>query len=444
MSRAIATLLALVAITSSGVPAWRVETRAASAPPRSKSQAAPRSGPRTPTPGPARPSTPSPKPSPTPAGLESDTGPSESDAAKLARVRARRQAVEREILKLQSQTESTLRDLDSIDLDLRLAAHELDEAALEFKETTRLLDATLRDVQITRNEIEAARPRVRKSIVALHKLGELGYARLLFSLDDPADMLRGFRYVSRIASADAARILEFRTSLTRLSGLEAKLKKRTAENLDTRRRLNQARSLLSARKAHKEMRVEEIARERQLQEQLAEEYQKRETELLRLLGESGAVGPSGPVAGPDVPPKAALEADLPLRGRRGDLAWPVSGTLLRRFGVERDPKFGTQTVQQGIEIDAFPEVEVRAVYAGRVVFADQFVGYGLLVIVDHGHREHTLYGRLGELRVLPGDDVAEGSLLGLLPNTRVTGSGLHFEVRAQGKPEDPLEWLRKP
>jgi septal ring factor EnvC (AmiA/AmiB activator) len=352
--------------------------------------------------------------------------------------------VEREILKLQSQTESTLRDLDSIDLDLRLAAHELDEAALEFKETTRLLDATLRDVQITRNEIEAARPRVRKSIVALHKLGELGYARLLFSLDDPADMLRGFRYVSRIASADAARILEFRTSLTRLSGLEAKLKKRTAENLDTRRRLNQARSLLSARKAHKEMRVEEIARERQLQEQLAEEYQKRETELLRLLGESGAVGPSGPVAGPDVPPKAALEADLPLRGRRGDLAWPVSGTLLRRFGVERDPKFGTQTVQQGIEIDAFPEVEVRAVYAGRVVFADQFVGYGLLVIVDHGHREHTLYGRLGELRVLPGDDVAEGSLLGLLPNTRVTGTGLHFEVRAQGKPEDPLEWLRKP
>ena len=66
----------------------------------------------------------------------------------------------------------------------------------------------------------------------------------------------------------------------------------------------------------------------------------------------------------------------------------------------------------------------------------------MLVIVDHGQREHTLYGRLGELRVSAGDIVNEGSLLGLLPNTLETGSGLHFEVRVQGRPEDPLSWLR--
>ena len=443
MGKALATLLAVVAIVfpeapfDPGVTARAAAAAPQKAKPRPARKAKPRP-PRSQTPAPGAPA------SPTPEILQSQTGPAESDKTRLARVRARRGAVEREIQKLQTQTESTLRDLDSIDLDLRLAAHRFDEAELEFKETTRLLDATIKDMQATKDKIEATRPRVLKSLAALSKLGELSYARLLFSLDDPADILRGYRYVSRIASADGDQIKGFQASLVQLSALEEQLKRRTGQNLETRRRLNEARGFLSARKQTKEARIEEIGRERLLQEKLAEEYQKREAELLRLLGEAGDVSGMGESVQPKAQPVAPFQGDLPLRNRHGDLPWPVHGTLVRKFGVERDPQFGTRTIQRGIEIDAFPEVEVHAVHPGRVVFADQFVGYGMLVIVDHGHREHTLYGRLGELRVAQGDDVEEGSLLGLLPNTRVTGSGLHFEVRVQGKPEDPLEWLKKP
>lgn len=370
--------------------------------------------------------------------------PPEPESAKLARVRAKRRAVEQEIIKLQSQSESTLRDLDSIDLDLRLAAHQFEEAGLVFKATSRQLDATIRDVQGTKARIDVMRPRVMKSLAALSKLGELSYARLLFSLDDPSDILRGYRYVSRIASADGNQIKEFKTSLARLNVLEEDLKKRTADNLETRKRLTEAQGALAARKSHREMRLAHIARERELQEELADEYKNREADVLRLIGESGEVAAGGESVQPSASIIPSFQGDAPLRNLKGELPWPVGGTLVKKFGLERDPTFGTRTIQQGIEIDAFPEIEVKAVHAGRVVYADQFVGYGMLVIVDHGHREHTLYGRLGELRVHPGDDVTEGSLLGLLPNTRVTGSGLHFEVRIQGKPEDPLDWLRKP
>ncbi len=443
MPRAIATLLAVVAIVGWNVPSGLAQTKTPAA---QTSKQKPRARKTATKPQPRPVSTPRPSPAPTlsPRPPEIQTGPSESDAAKLARIRARREAVEREILKLRSQTESTLRDLDSIDLDLRLAAHRFDEAGLEFKETTRLLDSTIREVQATRNKIEATRPRVLKSLAALSKLGELSYARLLFSLDDPADILRGYRYVSRIASADGDQIRGFKASLVQLGELEAQLKKRTAENLETRRRLNEARGMLSTRKAGKEARIEEIARAQQLQEVLVEEYRKREAELLRLLGESGEVSAGGESVQPAIQPILPFQSVTSLLQLKGGIPWPVRGTLVRRFGVERDPQFGTRTIQQGIEIDAFPEIEVQAVHAGRVVYADQFVGYGMLVIIDHGNREHTLYGRLGELKVAPGEDVSEGSLLGLLPNTRVTGSGLHFEVRVQGKPEDPLDWLKKP
>jgi len=442
MARAIATLFLAIVVA---FPA-HLKDRAEAAPQTARQKPrAPRKAPRkAPSPRPTETTTPSPEASPTPAPNDRAARAAESDAARLARIRARREAVEREILKLQTQTESTLRDLDSIDLDLRLAAHRFDEAELEFKETTRLLDGTIKDVQATRDKIEATRPRVLKSLAALSKLGELSYARLLFSLDDPADILRGYRYVSRIASADGDQIRGFKASLIELDGLQEQLKKRTAENLETRRRLNEARGILSSRKSSKEARIEEIAQERRLQEELAEEYQKRETELLRLLGESGEVSPEGETAQPAIHSIPSFQSETPLRQFRGEIPWPVKGTLVRKFGVERDPQFGTKTIQQGIEIDAFPEIEVHAVHAGRVVFADQFVGYGMLVIIDHGNREHTLYGRLGELRVAPGEDVQEGSLLGLLPNTRITGSGLHFEIRVQGKPEDPLDWLKKP
>ncbi len=445
MRSRVATLLVVTAIAVWAGPSLTVEAFAAD-PPR-KQKVVPKKKPR---PKPARTraakAAATPRPAPpvaTPTPLESDAGPSESDVARLARVRAKREAVEREIQKLHRQAESTLKDLDTIDLDLRLAAHQFDEAELEFKETTRRLDATIRDVKSTKDKIDATRPRVLKSLASLSKLGELSYARLLFSLDDPGDILRGYRYVSRIASADGDQIRAFKESLSRLSELEEQLKRRTAQNLETRRRLADARGALSARKSNKETRLEEIGRERELQERLAGEYQKREAELLRLLGENGDIPPSGETEKP-LPPLPPVSNPVPLRVRKGEIPWPVGGTLVRRFGVERDPKFGTRTIQQGIEIDAFPEIEVHAVHAGRVVYADQFVGYGMLVIIDHGSREHTLYGRLGELRVAQGDEVAEGALLGLLPNTRVTGSGLHFEVRVQGKPEDPMDWLKRP
>lgn len=442
MLRAISTLVAVVAITvagpTPGTSAEAPESTPGKTPQVTRKAKARRSGNRA-----VRKPPPKPTSMPGLAPLESETGPPESDVAKLARVRARRQGVEREILKLRRQADSTLRELDSIDLELRLAAHQLDEAEIRFKETRRLLDATIRDVQNTRALLEITRPRVQKSLSALSKLGELSYARLLFSLDDPADVLRGYRYVARIARADGQQIKAFRASLVQLGELEEQLKVRTAENIATREGLNQARAELSSRKAIKQRKLETIAREQELQEGLVEEYQKREAELRGLLGEALEEAPGAP-ARPPRPSVAPFQADVPLRTFKGRLPWPVRGTLLRKFGMERDARFGTSTIQQGVEIDAFPENSVRAVHAGRVVYADQFVGYGMLVIVDHGNREHTLYGRLGELSVEPGDDVIQGALLGLLPNTRVTGSGLHFEVRIEGKPEDPSDWLKRP
>ena len=118
----------------------------------------------------------------------------------------------------------------------------------------------------------------------------------------------------------------------------------------------------------------------------------------------------------------------------------MSGRVRVTFGRRKHARFDTYTLQNGIEIDASADTPVRAVHEGTVVFADLFRGYGLMVVVDHGGKHHTLYAHLGDTRVANGQRVAAGQEVGTAGRS-LEGSGLYFEVRFQGKPEDPTEWL---
>jgi septal ring factor EnvC (AmiA/AmiB activator) len=112
------------------------------------------------------------------------------------------------------------------------------------------------------------------------------------------------------------------------------------------------------------------------------------------------------------------------------------------FGRRKHPRFDTYTIQNGIEIGAPQDAPVVAVYEGTVAFADRFKGYGLMVVLDHGGKHHTLYAHLAETSVQVGQKVAAGHTIGS-SGIGIEGTGLYFEVRFQGRPEDPIGWLKK-
>jgi septal ring factor EnvC (AmiA/AmiB activator) len=121
--------------------------------------------------------------------------------------------------------------------------------------------------------------------------------------------------------------------------------------------------------------------------------------------------------------------------RKGKLPWPVSGTVASFFGTQVDPKYKTVTRNSGIDILAAAGADVVAVDSGKVSFADQFMGYGKMVILDHGNRSHSIYSKLADMKVRVGDVVRKGGVVGAAADT------LHFEFRVAGKSVDPLEWL---
>jgi len=131
-------------------------------------------------------------------------------------------------------------------------------------------------------------------------------------------------------------------------------------------------------------------------------------------------------------------------GMRGKLPWPISGKIISPFGKIKNPKFNVYTFNNGIEIQTRPDLEVKAIHDGQVIFADWFEGYGKLVIVDNGGGYYSLYGHLDKIEAQIGKNVYSGNVLGYSGETgSINGYTLYFEIRKDGKPVNPLIWLNK-
>jgi len=129
---------------------------------------------------------------------------------------------------------------------------------------------------------------------------------------------------------------------------------------------------------------------------------------------------------------------------RGRLPWPTEGKVVSAFGAQVHPRFGTRTFRNGVDIQAGEGKDVAAVYGGHVVYTGWFKGYGNLIILDHDNEYYTLYAHVADILVKEGDDVKQGQRIGTVGETgSLEGPRLYFEVRFEGKPQNPEQWLRK-
>ncbi|TMX43549.1 murein hydrolase activator EnvC [Vibrio sp. Hep-1b-8] len=141
--------------------------------------------------------------------------------------------------------------------------------------------------------------------------------------------------------------------------------------------------------------------------------------------------------------KAAKRNAVPMDGlarQKGKLPWPLRGKTLHNYGT-------TQTGQikwKGMVINADYGQSVKAVYSGTVVFADYLRGYGLVVLLDHGKGDMTLYGFNQSLLKKEGDKVAAGESIALAGDTGgQSRPSLYFEIRRNSKTQDPKSWLTR-
>jgi murein DD-endopeptidase MepM/ murein hydrolase activator NlpD len=135
-------------------------------------------------------------------------------------------------------------------------------------------------------------------------------------------------------------------------------------------------------------------------------------------------------------PKGRARADRPWSGR---FIRPVEGRITSGYGMRNHPIFKVRKMHTGIDIAAPTGTPIRAADAGVVVEAGYIRGYGYTVIIDHGGGVATLYAHCSALLVSAGQEVQRGQIIARVGSTGYsTGPHLHFEVRVNGEPVDPL------
>ncbi|MGZ4779654.1 MAG: murein hydrolase activator EnvC family protein [Thermoanaerobaculia bacterium] len=351
--------------------------------------------------------------------------------ADLEKIKIEMSKLRTRLAEVQQQAKTAQQEFDEADIELGIRTRELEiaedlEARLEEEQ-----QSIQSQIVVLLARIETQKRYLGKRLGVLYRLGNLTYLRLFLSIDQRHNPLEAISMLSYLVGRDSRAVSRFQNDRVQLDA-------RTADLHDRQLRLAQMKKVIEARQLA--VSVARNEKQRLLQalqeeasgskEQLAdlEETARRLERLIGILSRNQI----GDISG---------AADI--RTVQGGLPWPVEGTVVERFGRQRNAKFATYTVSNGLRIAAAPGAGVQAVFRGTVLFSQWFKGYGNLIILDHGNRVLSLYGNLKAPAVAVGDRIEAGQTIAGIAEAEDQQSGsLYFEIRQDNRPEDPQKWLR--
>jgi len=352
---------------------------------------------------------------------------SAADAASR-RAAERIRVLQKESDALASQERTLLVDLRKLEVDRELKTEELASAERELRQTREKVTTTSARAAALQTTVESQRPEVERRLVDLYKLGQAGYWRLLLDIDNLRSIGRVYRTAAALNRLDRERVQQHERTLQSLKQERDALEAHVREVTKLQQQALAARAAIDRAVAGRSALVASIDQRRDLNAQLAGELEAAQQRLQGTVAQLGGRGGS---------------VVLPLRPFHGALPWPAQGIVTGRFGRQTNSRFGTSIARSGIEISLPEGQPVRVVHEGTVAYADQFTGYGNLMIVDHGDTNYSLYGYLSSIDVPRGTHVDAQAQLGTSGRDPSGNPALYFELRIDAKPVDPLQWLRK-
>lgn len=323
------------------------------------------------------------------------------------------------------------RSLHQLSAQLRTLNRELDE-----------LSVTTRQTQA---DLAAQQERLTQLLRASHTRVGNDALRLLLSGRDPAEISRHLAYLRYVGQARQDLIRNYQSALERLRALEAQTRERK-QYLDQARaqQLSQKKALQAEIKQRQAI-LNKLSDQIRVQRRQVSTLVRDEQRLSRLIERLSRLA-AKPADKPKTPGRQVTEvADASLakyefEKLKGRLALPVAGEIVSRYG---QPREGGGPAWKGLFIRAPQGREVRAVGNGRVAFADWLRGFGNLLILDHGNGFLSLYSNNESLYKQVGELVRAGDVIATVGNTGGQDEpGLYFELRRQGRPLDPLSWVK--
>jgi septal ring factor EnvC (AmiA/AmiB activator) len=306
------------------------------------------------------------------------------------------------------------------------------------------LDKIRDDMQGYQAEVDKLSKQLADQIRVAYAIGEKEKLKLLLNQQDPALSSRMMVYFNYFNKDRIKKLTDIERAVQRLDQLDQQKQAETKLlEQDLERKKTEQAVFDEARKQRNDLLVK-IDTDFFSNEQQLSQLQESENRLKSLMASLPvteaelAVDPDEVTASPvSVEQSAQPKVDFP--SLKGKLSWPVNGKLAQKFGSAR-----TTGTWDGVLIDANEGQEIKAVTAGKVVYAEWMRSYGLLLIIDHGQGYMTLYAFNQSLYKQAGDFVATGDIIASVGQSGGRSqSGLYFGIRNKGVPIDPIEWCQR-
>ena len=340
---------------------------------------------------------------------------------------------------IRNRESSVLSQLNKLERNLAKKEKELKTLKQKLANVTQKAHRTNEELQLITQAMENQEGFLEKRLVALYKAGEMGIPQIFFSSHSYGEFLNQRYYWASVLGLDRQLVEDFREKQGVLGSYREQLKGDQRELQALKGETEQKRAEIHQDRMQKSKLLEAVRGEKRIHLAAIKELETASVQLQTLVEKFEK----------EIRGKAKAEASLPsgkgFGNFRGKLALPVEGQILSNFGRNENPRFNTFTVQKGIEIEAPIGTEIKAVYAGRILYSDWFKGYGKILIIDHGEGYYTLSGHASALLKNVGEEVRAGEVVALVGDTgSLKGPCLYFEIRQRGKPLNPLEWLARP
>lgn len=300
------------------------------------------------------------------------------------------------------------------------------------------LDKIITDTTVTSenlvNQIKTNEQYVANRLVALYKLNWMGKFQLLASAENLQELLQRKNAIERILAQDEKVIKDLTNSRLELEIVRSRLE---AHRNEKRRRADTYRKQINRMATDRKKRSNLLAyvrKEKSTQLAAIESLKQAALDLDEKIKNLGAASSAG------VPDE--YRTDEAFQAYKGLLKMPVKGRIVSLFGEFKNTRYQILNFRSGIEIQTERGEPIQAVYAGRVLYAEWFKGYGNMIIIDHGDNYYTVYAHIEEAFKSNGDSVETGEVIATVGDTgSISGPKLYFEVRHHGKPLDPMQWL---
>ena len=336
--------------------------------------------------------------------------------------------------------------IGSVSEQLRQIEEQLRQATAELSTIKEQRVAVENDITLNERQLAEAQKRLEgreavfyKRVRDIYINGRLSYIDVVIGSKDFSDFANRLEVLKRIIDSDITLIGEIKKERAQIEEHKQKLESDRAKLVELEKAALAKQAEIEQKKAERNVVLQKAQNDRATAMQAIEELNASSAQVSAMLKERQAARAAAAAAAQSSGGQGA--SDNWVQGT-GQLGWPVSGEITSPYGYRVHPIWGTTIYHSGIDIGVDEGTPVHAADGGVVVWSGWMGGYGYAVVIDHGNGLSTLYGHNSELAVDEGQSVAKGQVISYAGSTgNSTGPHVHFEVRANGDPVDPMGYL---